>query len=95
MGLLPAEVNENYGRVATIGLTPGDQIGLKDGQAVNPDGSISAIVHQHDRHPHLAAAMHERWGQGMEVRERVRPKGAAERWRKLRESVKRRLPEFR
>lgn len=95
MGLLQAEVSENYGRVATIGLTPGDQLGLKDGQVVNPDGSVSAIVHQHDRHPHLAAAMHERWGQGLEVRERVRPKGAAERWRKLRESVKRRLPELR
>ncbi|MGV3579114.1 hypothetical protein [Brevundimonas sp.] len=95
MGLLQAEVNENYGRVATIGLTPGDRLGLKDGQVVNPDGSISAIVHQHDRHPHLAVAMHERWGQGLEVRERVRPKGAGERWRKLRESVKRRLPELR
>lgn len=95
MGLIQAEVRENYGRIATIGLTPGDQLELKGGQVVNPDGSISAVVHQHDRHPHLAAAMHERWGQGLEVRERVRPKGAAERWRKLRESVKRRLPELR
>lgn len=95
MGLLQAEVNENYGRVATIGLTPRGQLGLKDGQVVNPDGSISAVVHQHDRHPHLAAAMHKRWGQGLEVRERVRPKGAAERWRKLSESAKRRLPELR
>lgn len=95
MGLLQARVNENYGRVATIGLTPGQTLGLRDGQVVNPDGTISAIVHQHDRHPHLAAAMHERWGQGLDVRERVRPKDAAERWRKLRESVKRRLPELR
>lgn len=95
MGLLRAEVRENYCRVATIGLTPGDMLTLKDGEVVNPDGSISAIVHQHDRHPHLAEAMHERWGQGLEVRERVRPKGAGQRWRKLRDSLLRRLPELR
>ncbi|WP_428151870.1 hypothetical protein [Brevundimonas sp.] len=95
MGLLQAAVNENYGRVATIGLTPGETLSLRDGQVVNPDGSVSAIVHQHDRHPHLAAAMHQRWGQGLEVRERVRPKKAGQRWRKLRDSLMRRLPELR
>ncbi|WGM30064.1 hypothetical protein [Brevundimonas sp. NIBR11] len=95
MGLLKAEVNDNYGRVATIGLTPGETLGLKDGQVVNPDGTISAIVHQHDRHPQLAEAMHQRWGEGLEVRERVRPKSAAERRRKMRDSFMRRLPELR
>lgn len=95
MGLLQAEVRDNYGRVATIGLTPGARLGLRDGQVVNPDGSISAIVHQHDRHPHLAEAMHRRWGQGLEARERVRPRGAGQRWRKLRDSLMRRLPELR
>lgn len=95
MGLLQAEVRDNYGRVATIGLTPGDTLSVRDGEVVNPDGSVSAIVHQHDRHPRLAEAMHERWGQGLEVRERVRPKGAAQRWRKLRDSLMRRLPEAR
>ncbi|WP_298163688.1 hypothetical protein [Brevundimonas sp.] len=95
MGLLEAEVCDNYGRVATIGLTPGNALGLKDSLVVNPDGSVSAIVHQHDRHPHLAAAMHERWGQGMQVRERVRTRPAGQRWRKLRDSLMRRLPELR
>lgn len=95
MGLLEAEVRDNYGRVATIGLTPGDALGLKDSLVVNPDGSVSAIVHQHDRHSHLAAAMHERWGQGMEARERVRTRPAGQRWRKLRDSLMRRLPELR
>ena len=95
MGLLKAEVRENFGRVATIGLTPGDTLSLQNGQVVNPDGSVSAIVHQHDRHPRLAEAMHERWGHGLEVRDRVRPKGAGQRWRKLRDSLKRRLPELR
>lgn len=95
MGLLEARVNDNYGRVATIGLTPGDTLTLRAGEVVNPDGSISAIVHQHDRHPHLAEAMHRRWGEGLEARERVRPKDAAQRWRKLRVSLLRRLPELR
>ena len=95
MGLLKAEVRDNYGRVATIGLTHCDALSLRDGEVVNPDGSVSAIVHQHDRHPHLARAMHERWGQGLEARERVRPKGAGQRWRKLRDSLMRRLPELR
>lgn len=95
MGLVKADVRENYGRVATIGLTPGDTLGIRDGEVVNPDGSISAIVHQHDRHRHLAEAMYERWGRGLEVRERLRPKGAGQRWRKLRNSLMRRLPELR
>ena len=95
MGLVEAEVRGNFGRVATIGLTPGEALTFENGEVVNPDGSVSAVVHQHDRHPHLAEAVHERWGQGLEVRERVRPKGAGQRWRKLRDSLMRRLPEQR
>ena len=95
MGLVEAEVRENYGRVATIGLTPGETLTFSNGEVVNPDGSVSAIIHQHDRHPHLAEAAHGRWGGGLEVRERVRPKGAAERGRRLRTSLMRRLPELR
>ena len=59
MGLVEAEVRANYGRVATLGLTPGETLGFENGQVINPDGSISAIVHQHDRHPHLAEAVHD------------------------------------
>lgn len=95
LGLVEAEVRENYGRVATVGLTPGEALSFENGEVVNPDGSVSPIVHQHDRHPHLAEAVHHRWGQGLEIRERVRPKGAAERGRKLRQSLMRRLPELR
>ncbi|WP_309627392.1 hypothetical protein [Brevundimonas sp.] len=95
LGLVDAQVRENYGRVATIGLTPGDTLTFVNGDVVNPDGSVSAIVHQHDRHPHLAEATHRRWGGGLEVRERVRPKGVAERGRRLRQSLMRRLPELR
>lgn len=95
LGLVEAQVRENYGRVATIGLTPGETLTFENSEVVNPDGSVSAIVHQYDRHPHLAEAVRGLWGGGLEVRERVRPKSAAQRGRRLRESLMRRLPELR
>ena len=63
-GLVAATVRGNYGRVATLGLTPGERLRFEDGQVVNPDGGISPIVHQHDRHPHLDAPVHARLGRG-------------------------------
>lgn len=95
MELIKAEVKPNFGRVATLGMTPGDRLSFRAGQVVNPNGSISPIVHQHDRHPHLDKAVHAHWGQGLEHRERVQPKTAADRRRKLRQSLLRRLPELR
>lgn len=94
-GLIEARICANYGRIATIGLTPSDQVSVVNGDIVNPDGSVSAIVHQHDRHPALAMATHQRWGAGLEVRERVRPKDSAARSKKRLESIQRRLPELR
>lgn len=95
LGLVEGEAKANYGRIATIGMSPGDSLSLKDGKIVNPDGGVSAIVHQYDRHPPLMAAMYERWGQGFEVRERRRGKSLSDRGRKLQESLARRLPELR
>jgi len=49
---------DNYRRVATLhhvdgaDLRPGEA-----GRVVNPDGSVSEIAHQWDRHPDLAAAI--------------------------------------
>ena len=42
-GLTAAILRPNYGRVATLGLTPGEALGFRDGQVVNPDGTISPI----------------------------------------------------
>lgn len=95
LGLIEGEIVPNYGRVATLGLTPSEELRVADGRILNPDGGVSPIVHQHDRHPALAAAMHDRWGGGMQHRERRRPKSSAERRRKLRSSLMRRLPELR
>lgn len=93
LGLIDAAVLPNYGRVATLGLTEGATLTFANGKVVNPDGTISAIVHQHDRHPELASAVHALWGNGFEHRERVQPKSTPERWNKLKQSFARRLPE--
>ncbi|CAN5165853.1 hypothetical protein BH09PSE1_BH09PSE1_09070 [soil metagenome] len=95
LGLVKAEIKSNFGRVATLGMTPGDTLGFHNGKVINPDGSISAIVHQHDRHPHLDSAIHALWGEGMRHCERVQRKTAVDRGRKLRQSLMRRLPEWR
>jgi hypothetical protein len=95
MGLVKAEVKPNFGRVATLGMSPGESLVFRDGRVFNPDGGFSPIVHQHDRHPHLDAAVYAHWGQGMRHCERVQPKTAADRGRKIAQSLIRRLPELR
>lgn len=93
--LVGASIRPNYGRVATLGLTPGDALTFAAGKVVNPDGSVSPIVHQHDRHPHLDAPVHALWGGGLEHRKRVRPKSAGQKLEKLKASLRRRTPELR
>lgn len=93
--LIAAAVRPNYGRVATLGMTDGDRLVFQDGQVINPDGSVSAIVHQHDRHPHLDVALHARWSGGLEHRPRVQPRSAGEKLTKLTSSLRRRTPELR
>ena len=95
LGLIEHVVRENYGRVATIGLTDPRSLTVRDGAIVNPDGSISAVVHQYDRHAHLMDAVHARWGGGRQRRERIRAVTLDARADKLRNSVLRRLPELR
>lgn len=93
-GLIPAEVQANYRRVATIGMAA-DGVSLKDGLIVNPGGSVSAIVHQYDRRPELVEAMRARWSQALPDRVTKGP-GGWTRWRrKVGASVARRLPDLR
>lgn len=95
LGLIPASVRRNFGRVATLGMTDGQTLGFVNGRVTNPDGGASPIVHQHDRHPHLADAVHARWAQGERLCERATPKTTADRGRRLKQSLLRRLPELR
>ena len=94
-GLTAMTVQPNYGRVATLGLTAGETLSFQDGKVINPDGGFSAIVHQHDRHPHLEAPVHALWSGGLELRQRVRPKSAGQKLEKLKASLRRRMPELR
>lgn len=95
LDLVRAEIQPNYRRVATLGMTDGERITWVDDRIVNPDGSVSPIVHQHDRHPALLAVVHQRWGQDFRLCRRIEPKTAADRRRKLRRSLLRHLPELR
>lgn len=93
LGMIEAQVLPNYGRVATLGLTDGAALTFKDGKVVNPDGTVSAIVHQHDRHPHLTDPVHARWGAGFDCRQRIQPRTGNDRLNKLNQSIARRTPE--
>lgn len=93
-GLIPAEVQDNYRRVATIGMAS-DGIGFKDGRIVNPDGSVSPVVHQYDRRPELVEAVRALWSQGLPDRV-TKGAGGWTRWRrKVGASFERRLPDLR
>lgn len=95
LNLIGGEIRPNYGRVATIGLTSPDLLRLEDGLILNPDGGASAVVHQYDRIPRLAAQMQARWGVPTLDTRPQRRKTFPQRIRTLRASVLRRLPELR
>jgi hypothetical protein len=53
---------DNFERVATLHLIESSDLNINsNGHIVNPDGSISEIVHQWDRHPPLADAISEKY----------------------------------
>jgi hypothetical protein len=95
LDLIGREIRPNYGRVATIGLTPPEQLRLEDDLIRNPDGSVSAIVHQYDRIPALAAHVRDRWGDKAGPGRGERRKSLRQRAATLGSSVTRRLPELR
>lgn len=96
LGLLDADVRPNFDRVATIGDAQGEAIQVReDGMIVNPDGSVSPIVHQYDRHQHLADAVQRLWGRPEYCVVRGRRKSLSDRRRRLAASISRRLPELR
>lgn len=92
LGLLDAALRPNYGRVATIGMTPAAGLRVEGDRILNPDGGVSPIVHQYDRKPPLARFVRERWGSPDDRPLAGRRATAGER---LRRSVLRRLPEWR
>lgn len=96
LGLVDAEIRPNYSRVATIGLSAADGLKVRDdGLIVNPDGSVSPVVHQYDRHAHLTTAVQARWGREDFCVIEARRKTFSDRRKRLAISVGRRLPEMR
>jgi hypothetical protein len=54
-GLTPAAISKpNFSRVATLAFVRGNTLSCDEkGRIINPDGEISEIAHQWDRHRHL------------------------------------------
>lgn len=94
LGLIEADIRPNYDRVATIGDRAQPTL-RPDGLIANPDGSISPIVHQYDRHKVLADAVSRQWGSPGGIAMRGRTKTLSERFQRLSVSFARRLPELR
>ena len=94
LGLIPAEIRPNHGRVATLGV---DLAGtrLQDGRILAADGSASPIVHQYDRHPALMEAVRTRWSPDMPDRARSGPQGLSRARAKLKATLARYWPEAR
>jgi hypothetical protein len=95
LNLVGGEILPNYGRVATIGLTAPERLGLEDGVILNPDASVSPIVHQYDRIPPLAAHVRDRWGMPAGAGRRGWAGSARRRVTALGVSLLRRWPELR
>lgn len=94
LGLVEAEVRRNYSRVATLGWPDSAAAQAReDGVIVNPDGSISPIVHQYDRRADLAEAVARRWAVQPVVR--IGRITLRDRWVKGVNSLKKRLPDVR
>jgi len=93
-GLIDATIRDNFGRVATIGMSC-EGLSASDGLILNPDGGVSPIVHQYDRHPDLMAQVRARWGTDTPDRVDVGGRNLSRLWNRLRTSALRRLPELR
>lgn len=95
MGLVDARIRPNYSRVATIGLATACGLTFDGHRVVNADGSISPIVHQYDRHPEIARALHHRWGGALLPPARSTARSLRGRMHQLRRSFMRRTPVLR
>lgn len=93
-GLIEAIISDNFGRVATIGMSP-EGVTAAHGRIVNRDGSVSPVVHQYDRLPDLMDLVRARWGSDMPDRETAGPQGLAKWWNRVSTSAGRRLPDYR
>ena len=96
LNLIEHELELNYQRVATIGAAAAHKLTLNDRhEIIGPNGVISPIVHQFDRHPELVAVLETRYGVSFDQRA-AKPRGriAAKLEANMR-SFRRRLPELR
>lgn len=95
LGLVGGTVFPNHSRVATVGMVARELLTLRDSIVVNPDDTISPILHQYDRHPDLMMAIWSHWAGDYERRDRHQPRDFRSRINRLGQSIRRRTPELR
>lgn len=91
-GLIDAQVEDNYRRVATLGHRL-DGTRVENGRIVNADGTVSPVVHQYDRHPELMALVRSLWSHETPDRVKTGEQGVRRAWSKLVHALARRTPE--
>jgi hypothetical protein len=97
--LAPSEIHNNFGSVATLGLVGSRELRLAELTIFNPDGTVSPIVHQYDRHPLLWDAVVKHYRLGMTRRMQEAEDDKRGEWRRRLRlwswAVVRRVPELR
>lgn len=93
-GLVAASIRPNYSRVATLGQCI-EGVRVDRDRITNPDGSVSPVVHQYDRHPELMGLVRGLWGAEMRDRVQTGPQGFSRARAKLKATLSRYLLEFR
>lgn len=94
-GLQDVFVSPNYKRTATVGHA--DPLRVDGDLLRNPDGSVSPIVHQYDRHAEANALILRRWSLAPGAPQPPTPgkSGGAKLRHRLRRSFTKRWPEWR
>jgi hypothetical protein len=65
MGLVDGAIFPNFGRVATVQRTASCRLRLDGWKVMNPDGSISPILHKYDRHSTIEEVVRRHWAPEM------------------------------
>ncbi|KAA5803772.1 hypothetical protein F1654_08210 [Alkalicaulis satelles] len=93
LGLIDADIAENYGRVATVGATAPQLTAAAGEPLARPDGFVPAVIHQYDRHQQILAHLEET--SGTRFVDGGKQQTIGNRLKRLLTSVRYRLPELR
>ncbi|MCH8490767.1 MAG: hypothetical protein LAT81_12670 [Oceanicaulis sp.] len=93
LGMVEADIAENYERVATVGATPPQLSAAGTNPLARADGFIPAVIHQFDRHQQIVAHLEKMTG--ARFADGGQKRTVVNRLKRLLTSVRYRLPELR